>query len=1011
MPVAPGDRVGRFEVLSRLGAGGMGEVFLARDARLGRDVAIKFVRPDVAAGDEALRRFEREARAVAALHHPNIVTIHDIADHDGAPYIVMEYVEGATLRAHVGRPIDAPTLLRWAKDVAGALADAHERGIVHRDLKPENVILGDDGTLRIVDFGLAVLRETAVETESPTVTHVTIADGVAGTLGYVPPESATGKPADHRSDQFSLGVMLYELATGRRPFTGENFMEVMAATLRDEPEPIEHVRDDLPGSLRAVIDRCLRKDPAERYESTRALLEDLQSTRAVPPTPATAPSPLPLPRTSLVGRSEERETIRRMIVDDGARLITLSGPGGSGKTRLGIQVGSDLRDHFDGRVFFIPLGGVVEPELVVPAIARSVGVPGSQSSLDAIQRELANEPSLMLLDNFEHVIGAAGAVAELLVGCPELTIIVTSREVLRVYGEQDLPVEPLAVPRGDTLPPIDELEQAPAVALFVDRARAASPDFRLTEENAASVVELCARLDGLPLALELAAARVRALTPQAMLSRLQSRLRLLTSGARDAPDRQRTLRATLDWGYELLDEAERTLFARLGVFVGGFGLESAEAVGDPFATLGVDILDCVTSLVDKSLVRRDDLDGAEPRFSMLETIREYALEKLGEDHATRKAHAAYFLVLAEEGEAVVACGEDPTWLETFAREHENFLAAIDWLTANDDCEWGLRMAVALFHFWERSERFAEGRRALEGLVELPSSEDHPVLHARALDAAGMLASAQSDSDEAARLCGRGLEIWRRLGDRRGLAVCLNALGVNEMTRGALDAAARHFEESLEWWTALEDTLGFARTLSNLAYVRREQGEHAEASRMYQRAAESFSSLGDALGAAWADNHRGDVAASAGNLDEAERLYQKALDAFSSLDNHWGVASSLADLGSLAARRGDVEHADRLYRRALGGFAALGHRRGVARLLEKVATAAALQERWARALTLAAAADSLRDRIGIPASSAERQGLEVQLERARSSLGTEADHVWREGASLPAERAVALALDR
>ena len=1023
MGVAGGHgQVGHYVIEREIGRGGMGVVYLGTDPRLDRRVAIKSLHPEFAADESRLARFEQEARALAQLSHPNIAAVYDIGEHEGSPYIVMEHVEGQSLREAVAEPLDGERLLAWAVQLAGALSTAHERGVVHRDLKPENVIVGDDGVLRIVDFGLASLRrsERRIPDDAATVTRVTGELAVVGTPGYMSPEAAGGRSVDHRADQFALGVMLYELASGEAPFGRGSVLEVLASTLRDEPPPLDGVRPDLPRALGVIVERCMRKAPEARFDQTRALLEELRlaaSGSLSPGRPACGSAdPLPAPRTALVGRDDERASLGRMIVEQGIRLVTLTGPGGTGKTRLALQVGRDLEGHFGSRVRFVALSSISEPDLVAPQIARALGIRESRSALEEVIIELRgpSEPTLLILDNFEQVASAAPVVGELLAGVPTLSVMVTSREVLRLYGEHDFPVLPLAVPRGDETPVAEELERYPAVALFVERAREARSSFALTPENMGAVIELCARLDGLPLALELAAARVRTLSVPAILRRLQSRLGLLTSGARDLPDRQQTLRRTLDWSHELIDEDERTLFCRLGVFSGGLTLEGAEAVGDPFGRLSIDVVDGVSSLVDKSLLQRDDSGAEEPRFRMLETVREYALEKLerrSDARGVRKAHAAYCLVMAEQGASALKDAEDSRWLDAMAHEHENFGAALEWLTANGEIEWALRLALALFRYWERTERLTEARRRFAALIDHPGSRAHPKLRARAIFCASVLTAAQGDVQRAMQMQHETLELHRAVGDDRGAVISLCALAINAGQRGDHGAARSYCEESLELWERLGDDLGYARSLVNLANVAIMQGDYDEAHRMYEEAAERFATVGDAVGVAWTVNQRGDVALAREDLDVAERLYEDSLASFRGIDHPWGIAEAQADLGRVAARRGDWARAIGLYREALRVFASLHHKRGVVRLLEMLARGARGPGRAGRALELAGAAAALRERIGTPASSDDQALLDAHLAAARSAMTpAEAEQAWRKGWAMSFEQAIRLGLE-
>jgi predicted ATPase len=576
--------------------------------------------------------------------------------------------------------------------------------------------------------------------------------------------------------------------------------------------------------------------------------------------------------------------------------------------------------RFTGGVVFVPLAGIADPALVVPAIAQALGtaVAPGHAALASVIEDLRGTaaPTLLLLDNFEQVIDAGVALGELLAACPQLTIVVTSREVLRLYGEQVFPVPALGLPDRERVAPLVELALCPSVALFIERARAVNHRFVLHEGNAPAVAALCAALDGLPLALELAAAQTRAHGVPALLTRLSDRLGLLTGGARDLPCRQQTLRRTLDWSHQLLGGTEQALFRRLSVFAGGFTAEAAQAVADPYGKLDLSVEQGLAALAEKSLLQSREFEEGELRFVMLETVREYAREKLataGEERRTREAHAAYFLVLGEE---TVVSVDEPSWRRRFQTEHDNFRAALDWSTREERAEWGLRLALALFPFWEHGEHLAEGRRRLDELLALAGTPALPAWHARALFAAGVLASDHGDTARGAALHRRCLEVYRRLGDRRGTVVALVALGNQEVAGGHHDEARRLLEESLELWGELKDDAGFACSLSNLAAVARAQGRLAEGRDLYRQAAATFERLADPLGQAWAINHEGDVAREQRDLGAARALYEEALARFRALAHGWGVGTSLTDLGSIAFQRRDHGAARRCYQEAL-----------------------------------------------------------------------------------------------
>jgi predicted ATPase/serine/threonine protein kinase len=1020
--LSPGARFGSYDILQRLGAGGMGEVYRARDSRLEREVAIKTISLDGRSQPEALSRFEREARAACALNHPNIVTIYEFGHVNGTHYIAMELVEGQTVRGLLASgPIPFRKAVAMAAQIADALAKAHESGIVHRDLKPENLMVSSDGTAKVLDFGLAKLAAVnRAHGPDASTTTITEEGTVMGTFGYMSPEQATGREIDFRSDQFSFGSVIFETVTGVPAFRKSSHAETLAAILRDEPERLRSRMPQAPAPFIWIVERCLAKDPKDRYASTQDLARDLAAVRdrlADGHTRESEPRPnnLPLQRTAFIGREHEAAGLRDLLGREDVRLVTLTGPGGIGKTRLALQVASEVAGQFPGGVCFVALSAIGEPDLIASMIAQAVGVreTGNQSPHESLKEYVSGlgQPMLLLLDNFEHLVAAAPVVAQLLTIGPKLKVVVTSQAPLHVYGEHEFPVPPLALPDPKSIPPLKVLSGLPAVELFVERARAVKHEFALTKENAPVVAAICTRLDGLPLAIELAAARIKLLSPSAMLDRLEGRLNLLTGGARDLPSRQQTLRGTVDWSYGLLNAAEQTLFRRLSVFAGGYTLEAVEAVCDTKGDLGLDVLDGMASMVDKSLARQVEQVDTETRFRMLSTLREYALERLTEsddEAATRRAHAAYYLVLAEEGAEDTAA--HPEWLDRFEVEHDNFRVALDYLIKAGDADWALRIGAALFRFWETREHLREGRGVIARILALKGAAARPKLHARLRFAAGVLAGEQGDYGSAQHMFEDSLKTCLELNDNRGVAVALNALAVITRDRGEIAAASSLFERCVAIWKDLGDPADIARALSNLASVTKLQGECERASSLYDECLAIFRQIGDIAGVAWTLNYQGDVARERADFVAARSFYEQSLSEFRQLRDSWGIASALSDLASLSCDEGNNAEARRLYGESIRMFQELGHKRGIARALECLAVSAASQSDAGRSLHLAGAAAALRQRLGTPLTPAEQLRLEKALEFARRTLGAAAGTAWMEGWAMPIEQAVHEALN-
>src|ERR1700737_858838 len=629
-----GSRFGRYEILGALGAGGMGEVYRARDTRLGRDLAIKILSRKLSDSKLDIQRFEREAGSASALNHPNIVTIFELGQVEGTYYIAMELVEGELLRDMLrAGQIPLQTVIRIVAQIADGLAKAHVAGVVHRDLKPENLMVSRDGFVKILDFGLAklVTPETNSLPDLETVsTSETNSGALLGTLPYMSPEQANGQPLDFRSDQFSFGSLLYEMITGKRAFPQRGAAEILAAILRDQPAPAASLNPRAPAPLCWVIDRCLAKNPKDRYDSTHDLARDLATIRdRLPEAPsrhsATRLNTLPSQATAFIGREREVTTVKELLLREDVRVVTLTGPGGIGKTRLALQVAGEVSERFDGGICFIPLAAVTDASLIPSIIAQGLGIreTGRPVSIQSLKEYLQDLRSNLLLffDNFEHMLAAAPVVAELITVAPRLRILVTSRAPLHIYGEHEFPVPTFALPDLQRGTSREMLATNPAIAFFRPRAVAVKPNFEPPAENGRAVATICTRLDGLPLAIELAAARIKLLSPSAMKSRLESSLQLLTGGAKDLPVRQQTLRGATDWSYDLLSPAEQTLFRRISVFVGGCTLEGVEAVCNTKQDLEVDVLDGMGSLVNNSLVQHIEQSAGEPRFALLDTVR------------------------------------------------------------------------------------------------------------------------------------------------------------------------------------------------------------------------------------------------------------------------------------------------------------------------------------------------------------------------------------------------------
>jgi predicted ATPase/class 3 adenylate cyclase len=628
------------------------------------------------------------------------------------------------------------------------------------------------------------------------------------------------------------------------------------------------------------------------------------------------PNNLPVQLTSFVGRRRELEEVKDGVRS--GRLLTLTGPGGTGKTRLALQAAVELLPEFEDGVFFVALAPISERTLVLPAVAKAIGLAEAtrESTGEALVDHLRDKRLLLVTDNFEQILDAAPDVGMLLSSTDGVSVLATSREPLGLSGEREYPVPPLALPDPAHLPAIERLSQYEAVSLFIERATAVRPGFQVTNENAPAVAELCARLDGLPLAIELAAARSKILTPQAMLVRLDRALPLLAGGSRDLPQRQRTLRDAISWSYDLLDEPERHLFGRLAAFVGGFSLEGAEAVADPGGELGIDAFDGVASLANKSLLRQMVTGPEEPRFFMLETIREYAAERLAEvpdAEEIRRRHARFYLALAERAEPELTGPDQVRWLDALEAEHDNFRAALSW-AAEHELDVALRMGGALWRFWQFRGHLREAAERLEAILGRPRPWD-PDARAKALEGAGGVRYWMGDFGGARRWYEECLAIRLEQGDPSAIAEAKYNLafahGIAPPPIQDLDTSTRLLDDALSIFRELDDPEGTAKAtwgLATMAYGRENWPGVAELSRA---SVEMFRGLDNPFGLAWALHLEGLALAVLGRSDEAEVALREAMGIFLPSDDRSALALLVADLSILAESRGEIDRALRL----------------------------------------------------------------------------------------------------
>lgn len=796
----------------------------------------------------------------------------------------------------------------------------------------------------------------------------------------------------------------------------------------DERRPSRQLAERLAHCLDvSLAERCAfvrlarASNPADRAELT----DRIDETR-VWPSGSRPPTNLPNPLTRLIGRAEEVASVRARLLQRGVRLITLVGPPGIGKTRLGLQVADDVMHLFPDGVFFIGLAPVSDPALVVPTIARTLDLsqPNTKPLLARLIDYLQDRRLLLLVDNVEHLLDAAPLMAELLTACPGVRLLATSRAPLHLSGERLHHVPPLSLPRhsGTATATAAEVAGYAAVRLFVERAQAVNPDFSLNDANAGEVAAICAGVDGLPLAIELVAARAKLLSPQALLARLNRPLALLTGGPRDLPARQQTLRNTIDWSYHLLEPRERALFARLSVFIGGCSLEAAGQVcdgdGTPDAADGsatvdrLDPLDALAGLADKSLLRQEERADGEPYFVFFAIIREYALERLaarGEEHAIRVRYGAYYSALAETADHRLAGGEQEAWLDRLQAEHNNFRAALEWYVRRGDAEAGMCLIAALWTFWHIRGHQAEGRRWISLVLPL-SGDCDPRVRARALVGAGWIAVDQTDHEQARTWFMESARLFRAVGDHRGWARVLHGLGLTMLAEGRADDALIIFTESLAAFRKLDDAEGIAWSLDHLGTVALSSGEYERAGALFAESFALFSRMRHTWGMALAQHHRGLAVLAGFEPDLAMPLLSEGLILFEDLGNSWGMATSLDQMGYAALSRGDHPGAEAYFDNSLALYQTEEDRAGIGRSIAGLASVAAARQQWQRAAHLFAAVETLAVADDVRRTPVARALYEQDLAKVRERLDERLmAEAWRAGSAMPVAHLVALAL--
>jgi non-specific serine/threonine protein kinase len=776
--------------------------------------------------------------------------------------------------------------------------------------------------------------------------------------------------------------------------------------------------------LRLLLHRDLNADPAPDTNALyRSLLARQTRTVGLPPAshaPAGPPRRLPVPLSDLIGREQEIEEVAGWL--SRCRLVTLTGTGGVGKTRLAIAAAEKGMAQFPDGVWFVDLAPLSDPALLPKTILRMLDIreEPSRTLEETLERALSCRTLLLILDNGEHLLEASASLTHrLLSACPDLRVLATSREALGLTGEHLYRVPSLALPpmgEANVEKAASSLLEYAAVRLFVERARQASPSFQLNRANATVVKQICHHLDGIPLAIEMAAARVRALSVAQIAARLEDRFALLTRGSRTALPRQRTLQATIDWSYDLLSEEERLLLGRLSVFAGSWSLDAAEAVCAGRGIAQGDVLEVLTHLVEKSLVVFEEPVEGTARYRLLESIRQYGMERLaesGEREALHNRHRDFFLQLAEEGHHNQRSASQGRWLSALEEEHDNIRAALtSCLKDPEGGEKGLRFGASLEWFWNIRGHLSEGRERLKALLSHPGAQSHTTARADTLLGAGAMAWLQADYATARTLYEECLGIRQELGDRQGMAYSLNNLANIAHYQADYASARSLHEESLAIRRELGDRHGIAHSLGNLASVVEVQGDYASGRALLRESLGILRELGDRHGIAHALGNLGMAVARDGDHALARSLYEESLVMHRELGNRAGIAGILKNTGNAAYCQGDYASARSLYNESLGILRELGDRYGIANLFELYASLALKEGRGERAVRLWGAASALREAIGAPLSPNDREKQQTEITATREVLGDAAFTIAREkGRAMLLEQMVQYAMER
>jgi non-specific serine/threonine protein kinase len=999
----------RYRLEREIGAGGMGTVYRAEDLRHRRTVAVKVLHPALAAslGHDW---FLRETTATVGLRHPNILPLYDCGESAGFLFSVMPFVEGERLRDRLARGGSLPLheALQFADDIANALSYAHGRGVLHRHITPENILI-ENGHAIVADFGIAPAVGALGEAK------LAVAGTALGTPRYMSPEQARGDVLDARSDLYALACVVYEMLAGTPPFTGPTTVAIMA---RHAIAPVPKlatrraiVSRPVADAVERVVARALAKSPADRFPSVeewrRALMRANGSHPAASaaPTAPTISRPPPAPANALLGRDASlTDAMERLRA--GTRVLTVTGPGGTGKTRFAIELFTRLQNDFPDGSAYVSLTAVTRFADVMPTVGNALGIAEAhgRTAVAAIATVLGHGRVLLLLDDIGHARESAVDIAELVSRCTGVCVITTSRAPLAISVEHELTLPPLRLPDAHATP-VDELPRSAAVELFVQRADMVQPAFALTTANRADVAAICVRLDGLPLALELAAARIRLFEPAALRQQLDDAIDRPTSIERDeaagqSTARQRTLRASIVWSDSLLNAAEQQLLRRLSVFADGWTVTEVEAVcyAEPDRWRARDEL---RALVDNGLVQMTD---AGERYDLLEPIREFAAASLaehGEVESVHRAHAMAFRAFANDVQAGITGTTQRAAMQRARRDNANLMAAIHWFTgqaqhdrssfdsgATDDVEHGLLLCGALYWFWHIGGQHVTARASIDVLLPMARDRAPSQGRARSLLASGMMSMNAGEMERGTDELTRALADARALADDALLAEACMCAGYGHMSLGHMEESGAALDEAIACGERAQHDFLLSLSMSMKGLQLFVCGALDAGFALVTDARKMQVRIGDDEGGGLALSFLAQMTAARGDVGRAFELYGQAIASFTRVGDRPELARMHSEIGWTALGASRLAVAREAFRRSLRVYDEVGSARGIGLALTGLAAADAADGRAERAATIAAAADALSERSGEILAHPMGPEMAGNVDAARTSIGPE-----------------------